>query len=155
MAYLSGIDNGVCPPTHATPLVHIFFEVLYSVANIQQESGGRFVFSTGDVTGAGFHGDFMMGWDEDVLKEALEECGNADGDMIDSCKPLQPSHIKNYEDVCPMQKPISDEPVRGVIDKLPGCRNVSTGTGSVPDVGCAGDGDAVAGNGIVRRVTKG
>ena len=50
VAYMSGMDNGACPPTHPVQLIHIFYEVLYSVNNIHK-GGGRFVFAQGDPTG--------------------------------------------------------------------------------------------------------
>ena len=53
VAYMLGLDNGVCPPTHPIQLIHIFYEVLYSVNNIKQD-GGRFVFAQGDPTGKNF-----------------------------------------------------------------------------------------------------
>ena len=55
VAYLSRIDNGVCPPTHPVLLPHLFFEVLYGVNDIDKSNGGRFVFANGDTTGYGFH----------------------------------------------------------------------------------------------------
>ena len=54
VAYMSGMDNGLCPPTHPVQLVHMFFEVLYSVNNVKLD-GGQFVFSQGDTTGEYFH----------------------------------------------------------------------------------------------------
>ena len=51
--YMSGIDNGECSPDYPVHLMHIFFEVLYSVADIQQD-GGKFVFANGDPTGEFF-----------------------------------------------------------------------------------------------------
>ena len=53
VAYMSDIDNGACPPGYPVHFMHIFFEVLYSVANVNQD-GGRFVFSNGDPTGIFF-----------------------------------------------------------------------------------------------------
>lgn len=50
VAYMSQIDNGVCPPEYPVQLVHLFFEVLFSVDNINLD-GGRFVFGNGDTTG--------------------------------------------------------------------------------------------------------
>lgn len=50
VAYMSAIDNGVCPPGYPVQFVHLFFEVLYGVTNIKQD-GGKFVFSQGDTTG--------------------------------------------------------------------------------------------------------
>jgi hypothetical protein len=50
VAYMSQIDNGVCPPAYPIQLVHLFFEVLYGVNNINLD-GGQFVFAQGDTTG--------------------------------------------------------------------------------------------------------
>lgn len=44
--YMSGLDNGVCPPTHPVALMHLFFEILYGVNDIKKD-GGKFVFSQG------------------------------------------------------------------------------------------------------------
>lgn len=162
VAYMSGIDNGRCPPTHPKPLIHLFFEVLYGVAEIQQSAGGKFVFSNGDGSGAGFHGDFLNAWDGDVLGAAIKECVNEPGDLIDSCRPLQPSHVKDTAGHCPLAKPLSQEPIRGMIEKLPGCAKVSEGTERVVESGCPGEAAgavAINGtapvNGTLRRVRKG
>ena len=56
VAYMSQIDNGVCPPTHPTPLPHLFFEIYYFPNELDTSDGGQFVFSNGDTTGYGFHG---------------------------------------------------------------------------------------------------
>ena len=50
VAYMSGMDNGACPPDHPVQLIHIFYEVLYGVANVKLD-GGKFMFSQGDPTG--------------------------------------------------------------------------------------------------------
>lgn len=47
---MSGIDNGACPPGHPVQLMHLFYEVLYSVSDIALD-GGKFVFAQGDPTG--------------------------------------------------------------------------------------------------------
>ena len=62
VAYLSQIDNGLCPPTHPIAFVHIFLETLYGVNQVPKETGGRFVLSTGDPTGYSYHADFQNGW---------------------------------------------------------------------------------------------
>jgi len=56
VAYMSRIDNGVCPPTHPYLLPHLFFEIYYWPNEIDQSEGGQFVFANGDTTGYGFHG---------------------------------------------------------------------------------------------------
>ena len=50
VAYMSDIDNGACPPGYPIQLMHLFFEVLYSVNTITLD-GGKFVFAHGDPTG--------------------------------------------------------------------------------------------------------
>ena len=50
VAYMSAIDNGVCPPGYPVQLMHLFYEVLYGVNDIKLD-GGRFVFANGDPTG--------------------------------------------------------------------------------------------------------
>ena len=53
VAYMTQIDNGKCPPGYPVHFMHLFYEVLYSVARITQD-GGRFVFANGDPTGKSF-----------------------------------------------------------------------------------------------------
>ena len=53
VAYMSQIDNGVCPPGYPVQLVHLFYEVLYGTNNINLD-GGQFVFAQGDATGMSF-----------------------------------------------------------------------------------------------------
>ncbi len=127
VAYLSGIDNGECPRSHPVPFVHLFYEVLYGVAQIHP-AGGKYVFSQGDTTGFGFHGDFMNGWDAKVLTEAVAKCANTvDGD-VGNCDVFKPTHVMDTEKICPPQKPLSNEPVRGFIENLPGNHTI----GAVP-----------------------
>ena len=50
VAYMSTIDNGICPPGYPVHFMHLFYEVLYSVSSISLD-GGQFVFAQGDPTG--------------------------------------------------------------------------------------------------------
>jgi hypothetical protein len=125
--YLSDIDNGACPHTHPVQLVHLFFEVSYSVNSINQADGGRFVFSNGDTTGYGFHGDFLNGWDINLLTDAIDQCAigsNPTGEVI-TCPPLAAvnSHVQN----CPERPPLLNEKVKGFLNALPGCNVVTSG----------------------------
>ena len=125
---MSGIDNGDCPPTHPVSFVHLFLEVSYSVNTVKREEGGRFVLSTGDTTGYSFHGDFQNGWNETTLRDATAQCmqSNSTG-SIQECEPLMRSHVRNAPSRCPMKKSTINEPVTGMLDKLPGCIKVSSG----------------------------
>ena len=129
-AYLSGIDTGLCPPTHPKVLPHLFFEVIYSTNNVGQEKGGYFVFANGDTTGYGFHADFLNGWDPKVLQDSINQCmgtGRAinDGD-IQKCPPLNKSFDPFFSKNCPEQAPTVNEKVKGLLRVLPGC-NPPTG----------------------------
>ncbi|KAK6075662.1 WSC domain-containing protein [Seiridium cupressi] len=129
VAYMSQIDNGVCPPTHPRILPHLFFEVLYGVNNINKTAGGRFVFANGDTTGFGFHGDFMNGWNAATLASAVTQCVNNDNinGQISLCPPLAKSQTPYASTNCPERAPLVNEAVHGFLDKLPGCNNVTSG----------------------------
>ncbi|KFY16649.1 hypothetical protein V492_01177 [Pseudogymnoascus sp. VKM F-4246] len=131
MAYLSGIDNGICPPTHPVLLPVLFIEVPYTVSDINQD-GGKFVFANGDETGYGFHGDFINGWDIPTLTSAISECllANEDG-VVEECPPLLVSNDADFAITCPETSPVySCEPVHNGISQLPGCIT-PTGLGHV------------------------
>ena len=139
MAYMSGIDNGLCPPSHPRQFAHLFLEVLYGVNEIKKSDGGVFTFANGDATGYGFHGDFQNGWDMDVQTAAMKQCLNVEGSSggISACPPLLASLDPYVDWNCPERPPIVNELVKGVINKLPGC-NFVTGlqTARAPSTNC-------------------
>lgn len=139
VAYMSQIDNGICPPTHPRQLPHLFFEVIYGVNDIVKTKGGQFVFANGDTTGFSFHGDFMNGWKTDVLTAAIKQCLNNDSlnGEISKCPPLAASTTPFFSTNCPERPPIVNETVRGIVDKLPGCNPVTKGPGRAPQQICA------------------
>ncbi|KAL8889592.1 MAG: hypothetical protein Q9205_002791 [Flavoplaca limonia] len=124
--YMSGVDNGNCPDTHQVPLIHLFYEVLYGVNDIKLD-GGKFVFSHGDTTGYGFHGDFMNGWKPDVLAEGIKQCAFSKDGGVQYCPPFKPSLDSKFSKNCPQQPPLDKEPVHGMLAKLPGCITVTSG----------------------------
>ncbi|KAI0121104.1 WSC domain-containing protein [Xylariales sp. AK1849] len=138
VAYMSQIDNGVCPPTHPRQLTHLFFEVLYGVNDIKKSDGGRFVFANGDTTGFSFHGDFMNGWDQSVLTSAISQCVNNDSlnGVVTLCPPLVKSHTPYASTNCPEQPAIVNEPVHGMLAALPGCNPVTSGPARAPAQVC-------------------
>ncbi|KAH8887849.1 hypothetical protein GQ53DRAFT_271453 [Thozetella sp. PMI_491] len=133
MAYPSMVDNGVCPDTHPVRLISLFYEMTWSVTafNHLREPGDQpFVFSFGDPTGFGYHGDFVNGWDADLLNDAIYDssCGDSAGGRINLCdtfKPyLQDAKIQNE---CPGITSEVVEQVAGVLPALPGCNPVQNG----------------------------
>ncbi|EXJ91928.1 hypothetical protein A1O3_00478 [Capronia epimyces CBS 606.96] len=138
VAYMSQIDNGVCPPTHPNLLPHLFYEIYYFPTRLDTSDGGTFVFSQGDTTGYGFHGDFMNGWDAQILSDAIAQCINdVDSGNISDCPPLQASQDEYYSTNCPEQPALVNEQVKGELSKLPGCNEVTSGPDDVPQGICA------------------
>jgi hypothetical protein len=136
VAYLSDIDNGYCPPGYPVLLMHLFFEVLYSVNNIDTSDGGYFVFGNGDTTGYGFHGDFINGWDMDIQRAAIAQCATTASGAISDCPPLYASDDPYFNINCPEQPPIFNETVHGLLKALPGCNPPTGGAVAAPQNIC-------------------
>ncbi|EMC97704.1 hypothetical protein BAUCODRAFT_463088 [Baudoinia panamericana UAMH 10762] len=135
VAYLSGIDNGICPPNYPYQFPTIFVETLYAVTSVPEGTDDdRFVFSQGDPTGYGFHGDFINGWDMDVQTEAVNNClynGAPDG-VIQECPVLNQQDSNGYPENCPERPPQIGEPVKGLLTQLPGCIEITYGPEAAP-----------------------
>ncbi|KAF1983476.1 WSC-domain-containing protein [Aulographum hederae CBS 113979] len=133
VAYLSQIDNGVCPPTYPVLLPHLFIETSYATKNVAVEPNGFYTLAQGDPTGYGYHADFQNGWKPGVLQDAIDECFIADssGD-VGTCAPLNVSQISNTAYQCPRRPQVIAENVYGLLPKLPGCNQISWGPARAP-----------------------
>jgi Domain of unknown function (DUF1996) len=134
VAYPSGMDHGDCPSTHPVRLVSIFYELwFYTQPFNKLNDGGRFVVSTGDPTGYSLHGDFMNGWDNQVLQRAMDSC-TSDSGVIEDCGVFQ-NEGRFYTDAetnaCSAPDPYPQEAVSEgqVMPHLPGCVAVTEGPG--------------------------
>lgn len=129
MSYPAGVNfnNGGCPASHPVHLTSLFYEILYDTNSFADKWHGSthpFVFSNGDTTGYGFHGDFVNGWDVDVLQAAVTECTNDSG-RVEDCQ-----HFTQYTgaecQACRIPASI-DEQVDGTLSALPGCNPITSG----------------------------
>jgi Domain of unknown function (DUF1996)/WSC domain len=129
VAYMSQIDNGVCPPGYPVQLVHLFIETSYQVNSIARVPDGRFVLSTGDPTGYSFHADFQNGWNMTTQTRALAQCASNAGSSGDlrECPPLMESQIDSFTQRCPQRPKQVNETVTGLLPALPGCFNIVNG----------------------------
>ncbi|TFK23892.1 hypothetical protein FA15DRAFT_670095 [Coprinopsis marcescibilis] len=136
-AYLSGLDNGSCPGSHPVGLMKLFYEVTWDVHHFADRwtpgtDNWPFVYSTGDSSGYSWHGDFLNGWDTEVLQNAIDNCNNP-GDATGSgdtsaCRFL--TVIPGEEANKCRIRPAFDEDVNGVngtLSMLPGCNPVQRG----------------------------
>lgn len=123
---------------------HLFLEVYWNTPEFvdrwEQGTGHQpFVLSSGDATGFSSHGDFMSGWDEELLQHIIDTCNTGTIGM-DKCPGL--FYGVNKEE-CTMDSLI-DEKIDGVLDKLPGNNPLQgwsygvTGSSSPPS---SGEGD--------------
>lgn len=82
VAYPSLVMDGTCPKGFETRVVSLFFETIWNTAAFKDYKG-YFVMSHGDPTGYGYHGDFIHGWEQDVLEAAVKKCTNPSGEIQD------------------------------------------------------------------------
>ncbi|KAA8642019.1 hypothetical protein EYZ11_003950 [Aspergillus tanneri] len=126
-------NNGACPKSHPVHLVSIFFEVIWDTNQFTGQWYGDsqpFVLANGDPTGYGMHGDFVNGWDVDVLQTAVDNCLNDSGNLED-CVHEDGSHVFKFfsDEECQKCKldSVIEEEVDGIFDQLPGCNPLTSG----------------------------
>lgn len=149
MAYPSLVDNGNCPESHPKRFISLFYEVVWDTPKFADQWNGDkhpFVFSNGDETGYGYHGDFVNGWDVPTLQRAVTECTNLSG-VVEDC-PVFDFFEDEKVDTCKIQPTISEK-IQGKLAALPGCNTPSgEGANAVASKDCAANGNnATVGNG--------
>lgn len=122
MSYPTGqnYNNGPCPAGFPVHMTSIFFEVLYETnrfAGKRHGSSQPFVLANGDPSGYGMHGDFVNGWDINVLQKAVENCLGSitifTGAECQACR----------------LPTVVDEHVQGWMPTLPDCNPITNGPG--------------------------
>lgn len=121
VAFPDLVMTGNCPSSHPVRLPSLMYEIIWNTPKFAGRNG-RFVMANGDTTGFGYHGDFMMGWDEKFLGQAVKTCTNLSG-RIEDC-PLFKVVDHNTATSCKRQKALplmlKSEDVTGPMANLPG-----------------------------------
>ncbi|CAF1292907.1 unnamed protein product [Didymodactylos carnosus] len=134
MAYPTRYNSGDCPSSHPVRLAGVFYEAFYSVDQFPHGQGTQpFVLASGDPTGYGFHGDFVNGWDTDVMAAAIanDTCSVENtnyGNNPEKCLPLKPFVKARNDDSCELAVPVPLTENIGMvetIDRLPGCNPIT------------------------------
>ncbi|KAI8943290.1 hypothetical protein NX059_001310 [Plenodomus lindquistii] len=129
-------DSGPCPADFPVHFISLFYEVLYDTARFADEWDGDqhpFVFSNGDPTGYGFHGDFVNGWDEAVLQDAIDTCDDSSG-AVEKCAAVS-MYTPTQCNACKIPVTVRED-TGGVLEELPGCNPVTPGPDPAPKPIC-------------------
>lgn len=116
-------SGGPCPASHPVKIPQILYEVAWDTTpfndpNDWPEDGSQpFVFSMGDGTGYGTHGDYVFGWKDDSLQRAMDAfCGV-------NC-PVLKTQTAQAGNRCTL-KPNVVEPIDQWLTELPGNPDVT------------------------------
>ena len=116
-------SGGPCPATHPVRIPQVFYEVVWDTRRFNDkalwpEDGSQpFVWSYGDYTGYGTHGDYVFGWKGDALQRAMDT--NCDG----ACPTLQTQSIA-AGNLCKQDKKVAEN-IDGWLSELPGAITVT------------------------------
>ncbi|RMZ85195.1 hypothetical protein DV738_g427, partial [Chaetothyriales sp. CBS 135597] len=123
----TAFDNGPCPADYPVHFISLFYEITWDTNAFADRWHGNsqpFVFSNGDPTGYGSHGDFIMGWEEEHLQRAINTCTNLSG-RVEDCPEF--SLIPDSQaEACYIDSVINEQ-VTGTLAQLPGCNPVQEG----------------------------
>lgn len=156
MSYPIGAYNGgSCPDTHPVHLVSIFYEIIWDTNAFKDMWYGNqqpFVWSMGDPTGYGFHGDFINGWDVSLLQKAVDTC-TSDSGRVEDC-PVFQLYPDSTAEGCKIASQIN-EPIQGPMDALPGCNPVTQGPNHAsPVTNCNATSTLSAGQSFFKDLTS-
>jgi len=145
---IENYNGGSCPSSHPVHLISIFYEITWDVDSWSDKwynGSWPFVWSMGDPTGYGFHGDFIMGWDRDILQRAVDNC-TADSGEVEDC-PVFSLYPTSTAQGCRVADRVGED-VQGPMASLLGCNPVQYGPEEASVITtCAGSDNATIGAG--------
>ncbi|KAI0388165.1 hypothetical protein F5Y04DRAFT_287029 [Hypomontagnella monticulosa] len=111
--------GGPCPASHPVRMGQLFYEVNWDTrkfnnkADWPEDGSQPFVWSFGDVTGYGNHGDYVFGWKDDSLQRAM------DSPCYINCPTLKTQNTQAMNK-CSMQRVVTEDDIDGWVETLPG-----------------------------------
>ncbi|KAJ9638649.1 hypothetical protein H2204_004125 [Knufia peltigerae] len=132
VAYPNEVKYGACPDDYPVRLPVLFYETIYQT-NLFTSVDGQFVFSNGDPTGLGYHGDFICGWDSGLLQEAIDDsaCTSSNSTGLQEDCPLFNIQSQANATQCKLEMPEALQHERiNYVQELPGNMNI-TGSDSI------------------------
>ncbi|KAK4108830.1 hypothetical protein N656DRAFT_783791 [Canariomyces notabilis] len=117
-------SGGPCPASHPVRTGQVMYEVVWDTRPFNDlewpaDGSSPFVWSFGDATGYGAHGDYVFGWKGDALQRILDTpCWF---DKPANCVSESGSRVQSIESMNKCSKGrVVDEDVDGWLDELPG-----------------------------------
>lgn len=120
-------EFGPCPLSHPVRFISLFYETIFSTSKFDDMWYGDtqpFLWSMGDPSGYGLHGDFFNGWIREHLQDAIDQCTSNSGNVEDC--PVFKLIPEGAAQGCKIP-PSIDEQTSGTLDALPGCNPVQAG----------------------------
>ncbi|CZR56548.1 related to glyoxal oxidase precursor [Phialocephala subalpina] len=147
VAYPSQVMTGDCPSDFPERLPSLFYETIWDTYAFNGING-TFMMGNGDPSGFGYHGDFMMGWEEDFLQQAVDTCTNLSG-QIEDCAlfTIQDSSVYGNCNVT-LPSAIAKENVVGAVSTMPGNPVIAYGPGYASGAAAGGNSATATAGGV-------
>jgi len=119
----SALAGDKCPSTHPVRIPQVMYEIMYDTsgfANPAYYKNGKqpLVYSFGDTTGYGAHGDYLFGWEDGALQAGMDALGT--NCFSETCPALKLQAWDNANECTKTQQSQEDNGTKTWLKELPG-----------------------------------
>ncbi|KAF1999557.1 hypothetical protein P154DRAFT_493178 [Amniculicola lignicola CBS 123094] len=119
----TGLAGDKCPSTHPVRIPQVMYEIMYDTKQFNKaeyfKNGKQpFVYSFGDATGHGQHGDYLFGWKDNALQRGMDALGTNQC-ASESCPALKSQPGKDAI-ACTKPQQVPEDVGNGWLTELPG-----------------------------------